>query len=332
MQKKQENKSFIFLIIGVVVAGTLMLLWGQQNSASQVFEIAFQKYKVEEVLMNDENYVFSAEDAALYEKMLAAAETWETEHSADTLSVDLRSAGEKFGRDDLVSVSCRVYNQGSDTTAVLVHGYYETMADSAIFAPYWWDKGYNVLITEMRGDGSDTEFTTFGMYEQYDLFDVIKKACPNQKIILHGRGSGAVASLLLAANEDLDCGVSLLVCDSPYRDFKALELAQLKAQFGLGDFLTGKLLDRSVNRAFHFEVSELNTEAYAAKLSVPALFVCGAEDKFIGAEDTQSVYDAAASGTKRLLTVAGAANRMAYTSSYYTTGEYCAALDDMNNF
>lgn len=331
MQKKNENKSFIFLIIGVVVAGVLMLLWGQQNSASQVFEIAFQKYKVEEVLMNDEAYVFSEEDAALYDKMLAAAETWRAERDEKTVSVDLRSAGEKFGRDDLVSVSCKLYDQGSDTSVVLVHGYYETIADSAIFAPYWWDKGYNVVITEMRGDGSDTEFTTFGMYEQYDLYDVITKLCPGKRIILHGRGAGAAASLLLAANDDLACGVSLLVCDSIYRDFKTLELNQLKTQFGLGDFLTGKLLDRSVNRAFHFEVPDLNIESIAEKLSVPALFVCGGNDEFIGAADTESVYEAAASQNKRLLVVSGAANRMAYTKSYNTAGEYCAALDDILN-
>jgi hypothetical protein len=327
MQKNHETRNFILLALGVIVVGTLMLLWGQQNSASQVFEIAFQKYKVEDVLLSDENYVFSDEDAELYNKMLASAETWRAGLKAENISLDLHSANDKFGREDAVNIGCELFDQGSETTVVLIHGYNESTADSAVFAPYWWEKGYNVLIPAMRGDGSDTEFTTFGMYEQYDLYDLISEVCPDKRIILHGRGTGAVAALLLAANDDLACGVSLLVCDSPYSDFKALELRQLKAQFGLGNFLTGRLLDRTIKKAFRFDVSDLDIARTAEKLSVPALFVCGAEDKFIGAEDAEKLYNRAASDIKKFLAVPGAANRMAYTKAYFAQGEYCAAID-----
>ncbi len=328
-REDKDNKLFIIFIVLAVIFGGLMLLWGQFNTAQQVFEIGFLSYRVDEQLANDEDYVFSEEDGAAYADMLARAEEWR--NSVNGVAKICHGATEAaiYGEFAESDIDYTVYDQGSDTTVFLLHGYNETADDAAVFAPYWWEKGYNIIIPSLGRTVDDgIKLFTFGVYEQYDIYDIIQaEKLRESKVILHGRGSGAAAALLLAANTEYDCGIDLIVSDSVYASLDGLKIEQLHAQFNLGEFLTGSLLSKAVHKQLGFDISTIEITEAAAANDIPKMFVCGGADTFISKNETFAVYTAA-TGEKLLLTIDEAANRMAYTESYMGAGEYEAKLDE----
>ena len=330
MHEKKEKKDkimFICFIAAAVVLGCLMLLWGQHNSAEQVFEIGFLHFRVNDQLANDESYIFSESDGEKYGEMLKLGESWRGQAGGIEGSCKTETAAAIFGEFALYDMPYTFYNNNSDTTVILLHGYNETVDDAAIFAPYWWDGGYNVLIPQLRGYSDKNQLTTFGEYEQYDLYDRIRAAgLENSRIIVHGRGTGAATALLAAANAKYDCGIDIIVADSVYSNLETLKQRQLKAQFGLGEIMVGKMLSSIAKKQLGFELADVNICTAAGESSVPKLFVCGENDSFMPMEESQSVYEAA-SGAKELTVISGAGNRMAYTSSWFGGGEYCAAMD-----
>lgn len=328
----KENKIFIIFLVLAVVVGGLMLLWGQYNSAQQVFEIGFLKYRVDEQLANDANYVFSEEDASKYEEMLHLAEEWKQGAGGEEKSCSSVTVNELFGEFAAEELKYTVYDNGSDTTVFLLHGYNETVSDAAIFAPYWWDKGYNIIIPSLerpRGDGAS--IVTFGVYEQYDIYDIIRaENLTDSKVILHGRGSGAAAALLISSRADYDCGIDMVVSDSVYATLNGLKIEQLQAQFRLGEFLTGTLLSNIIDKQLGFDITTIEITKAAAASDVPKFFVCGGADNFISKNETYAVYTDA-SGAKALLTVEDGSNRMVYTASYFGDKEYTSKLDEFIN-
>ncbi|MBR6522132.1 MAG: hypothetical protein IKT47_05650 [Oscillospiraceae bacterium] len=324
----KENKSFLLFLILAAVFGGLMLLWGQHNSAQQVFEIGFLKYRVNEQLANDTSYVFSEENAVKYNEMLQLAEEWTQTAGGVDKTCSSNTVTNLYGDFAAEELKYTVYDNGSDTTVFLLHGYNETQLDAAIFAPYWWDKGYNVIIPSLeRPRGEGASLVTFGVYEQYDIYDIIcAENLTESKVILHGRGTGAAAALLISSRADYDCGIDMVVSDSVYATLNGLKIEQLHAQFKLGEFLTGTLLSNIIEKQLGFDITTIEITKAAAANDVPKFFVCGGADNFISKNETYAVYTEAA-GAKALLTVEEGANRMAYTASYFGNGEYISQLD-----
>ncbi len=328
----KENKIFVIFLILAVIVGGLMLLWGQYNSAQQVFEIGFLSYRVDEQLANDTDYIFSEEDAVKYNEMLSLAAQWKSGAEGIEKKCNSDTVASIFGEFAESEISYTVYDNGSDTTVFLLHGYNETVDDAAVFAPYWWEKGYNIIIPSLqRPKGTDASLVTFGVYEQYDIYDIIcAEGLKDSRVVLHGRGTGAAAALLIGSRSDYDCGIDMIVSDSVYATLNGLKIEQLQAQFGLGEFLTGTLLSNIINTQLGFDITTIEITKAAAASDTPKFFVCGGADTFISKNETYAVYTDA-SGEKMLLTVNEAANRMAYASSWFGDGEYIAKLDEFIN-
>lgn len=326
--KKKENIVFALLAAAVLVAGCLMLLWGQRNSAEQVFEIGFLHYMVDEQLSNDEDYVLSAVDTEKYNDMLELAKAWDESVKSVKGECETKSVSEFYGEFALYNMPYSFYDNGSDITAVLLSGYEETDRDAMIYAPYWWKKGYNVLIPRLRGDSETVQFSTFGVYEQYDIYDLIKYlGLEDSRLILHGRGTGAAAALLLAANENTPCNVELIVADSVYSDLETLKREQLKKQFGLSENFVGRFLSGIVEKQLGIVMSEVDINLAAAKSDAYKLFVSGSNDTFLGYSHTEEAFYG--TDNSEMMSINGAAHRMAYTVSYFGNGRYCAKLDEI---
>lgn len=325
----KENKLFVVFLFLAVIVGGVMLIWGQYNSAQQVFEIGFLNYRVDEQLANDEEYIFSEADAEQYGAMLEMADEWKNKAGGEDKSCAGETVTTLYGEFAAAEIEYTVYDNGSDTTVFLLHGYNEGPEDAAVFAPYWWDKGFNIIIpTLKRPMGEGVALTAFGVYERYDIYDIIcAEGLEDDRVILHGRGTGAAAALLLAADKDHKANIDLIVSDSVFATLDGLKIEQLRAQFGLGEFLTGSLLTKIVNTQLGFELGEFDISEAAAASDVPKFFACGGADGFISRDETYVVYTAAA-GEKALLTVDEAANRMVYTSSVFGADEYRSRLDE----
>lgn len=328
--KKRENVIFIVLLVAVVIAGCLMLVWGQYNSARQVYDVGFVRYHVGDQLSRDEGYTKTEADAALYQAAKDAGAAWSGEQTGRTERYTTESATQAYPEAPAVEIGYTVYDQGGAVTVILLHAYNETTEDARKYAPYWWEKGCNVIVTELRGDSGSYEATTFGVWESYDLYDLfVREQLLDKQVVVHGEGVGAAAAILLAGRDNV-AGIDLLVADTVYDNLKDLELQQLQRQFSLGDFLVGIFLDRIVRQQTGIEVDQVDLSDTAAGCTVPALFVVGGADAFIGVEGTQSVY-AAWQGEKTWLLLDGVRHGMTWAATQ-ESGAYAAALDAASAF
>ena len=326
MTSKNDKRNMLIMLLIAVIAGCGMLLWGQYNSALQVYEISFNRYMVENQLLTDETWAKSSEEQALYDKVLMSGKKWR-ESTAKRQGVYLaKTASEIFGKAQPLELSYEYYDNGSDKTVVILHAYNETVDDAAVFAPFWWEKGFNILLTEVRGYSESSETTTFGYYEQYDLLDLIvhgELTGGGKKLVVHGKGTGAAAALLMAGNMEIpkEHCPDLIVSDNVYSNLKELELKQLKQQFSLGNFMVGIMLDGVVNSKLGFSVKDVDISKSAAQTDTPIIFIACEKDGFVGSEQSKAVFQAARSD-KEMLLVEDAEYGMGYAVSRHSGNSY----------
>ena len=330
-ESKKEKRFFVIFAVIVVVVGAVLLFWGQHNGAVHVFDAACLRYDIQKIRSDDADWQMTEAEAARRAELLSEAASWKASAGGERRAFSAVTASTAVEGAPLLEIAYDVYDRGSDTTVVILHGYDESAEESEIFAPYWWDKGFNVVIPELRGHrGAEMEPTTFGVWESLDLYDLIKAEDlddPEKKLIVCGRSIGGDAALLLAENKDLGCGgIDMLVAETVYTDLKTYELHCLRHEFNLGNIFVGEMLDTLVKRAFGIVTSEVNIRAKAVPADIPAVFIA-ADEQVVGGEMTKLVYEAWG-GEKALVWLENGR----YPSVYATaldSGEYDAAVSAM---
>ncbi|MFQ3580859.1 MAG: hypothetical protein SNJ67_03465 [Chloracidobacterium sp.] len=140
---------------------------------------------------------------------------------------------------------------------IITHGLNGSRADMMDLGYRLWERGYNVLLYDLRAHGeSGSLVTTLGASEKKDLlkaieaFKQVKVPAPKgggeeqlidpNKIGLYGVNIGAYASLMVGGEQD---AVKAVVADMPYDSVQ--EFAHLRARelFGFDNFVTNGLLD-----------------------------------------------------------------------------------------
>ena len=337
MVQGNEKRRLVILAIIVVIVGGGMLLWGQYNTAVQIFDIGVRRVQVADLLSADEAWAKSEEAAVIYEAVKEAGRVWLSEAEADVKRgvFTASTASEQYGKAEIQELSYDYYVNGSDKTVILLHAYQETPEDAAVFAPFWWSRGFNVLIAPVRGFTEQGGVTTFGAYEQYDLLDLIRKENLNAKghtLVVHGKGIGGAAALLLAGNDRYakEASIDFIVADTVYPNLKDLELKLMKHHFSLGNFMVGMLADRMVKSCLGFDIADIDIAAASGAGDTPVMFVCGENDEYLGSNMTRAVYDAH-NAQKSFTLIAGAGYHMSYAVSKSTDNLYDTLLDEWIN-
>ncbi len=315
---KQDRRRFLLYALLVIAAGCFFLLWGQSNTAATLYELGFLRYRAETQLESVPEWGLSEEEEALRSAAAEAAEDWRVQHSPREGSYVTESAAALLGEEVRLTLPYRHFDRGTGKTVILLHGFGGSEDDALLWAPWWWERGYGVLIPTQRGyqHPGDTNVlpTAWGVYEQYDLRDLILSAgLGGETVIVHAKGTGAAAALLLAENGALtDAGVDGIVAESVYDNLGSLERELLKELFHLGDRFVGVLLRDRVKRSLGFIVDSVDLSAGAAEARVPALFVCGAQEVLPGFARSQAVQDAWG-GPSRLLLLSGSYRALGLT-------------------
>lgn len=323
---KNDKRNMLVMLLIAVIAGCGMLIWGQYNTALQVYDISFNRYMVDKQLLTDETWAKSAEEQALYDEVLETGRKWREATAKRQGVYTAKTASEAFGKSGPVELGYEYYDNGSEKTVVILHAYNETVDDAAVFAPFWWKKGFNVLLPEMRGHSASSETTAFGCYEQYDLADLIlheNLAGEGKKLVIHGKGMGAAAALLMAGGGAVpkEALPDLIVSDNVYSSLKELEIKQLKQQFSLGNFMVGIMLDAVVKSKLGFSVKDIDISKAAEQMDTPVIFISGENDGFVGSDQSRAVFQAAGQA-RELLVVEGAEYGMSYAVSRQSGNMY----------
>ncbi len=300
-RKKKEDRKFWLFMVAALVAGVLYLMWGQRNSAMTLYDLGFLRYRAAEQLSQVETWSIPIADSGAYEKAVAEAAEWASAQEQETGSYVTETAAGYFGETAKLTLDYTLYGPETGKTVILLHGFCESASDSLLWASFWREQGYRVLIPVQRGyaDPGDTNYTptTYGVYEEFDLYDLISAlGLGEETVLIHGKGAGAAGAILLAANENLAAaGVDGIVAESVYDNLGETERALVKQLFSLGDNFVGRFLRETVRKRLGFEADSVDLCAAAENLNTPVLFLCSAEDGFLGAARTEKVSAACAS-------------------------------------
>ncbi len=329
-EKRDDIRRFVLYLAAAVAVGCLFLYWGQANAASTLYELGFLRYKAAEQLSSMSEWNLTWEESAAKEIARKSAVAWAEENPPVEGTYETSTAAGIFGDWAGLTLDYRHWRQAGGKTVVLLHGFEETPEDVLPAAQAWYARGWSVLIPDQRGYQTPAESNgmpvTWGVYEQYDLYDLIRAAgLTEEQLVVQGKGIGAAAALLLAADETrADAGLDGIVAESVYDDLGSFERDTLKKLFRLGDNFVGKLLRLRVRDNLGFVLDSVDLTDAAARVKIPVVFLCGSQEVLPGEARTRAVMDACGGETKLIV-----AAEASYRALWLAEGEnVLAALEN----
>ena len=215
---------------------------------------------------------------------------------------------------DGLRLTAYYFDRHSDKTCVLVHGYTSCGSNRFCDARLYWDRGYNVLVPDLRAHGaSEGRYIGMGVPDRLDVAAwvewVDRRVGPRNRVVLDGVSMGS-ATVLSAGALPLP-SVRLIVADCGYTSVYDVFYHQLRKTRGtpakLLLFLAG-FWSRALAKYGFREASALE----AVRTSdIPKLFIHGDQDDFVPYAMLDQLIDACRA-PHEVLRVAGAAHAMSF--------------------
>lgn len=198
----------------------------------------------------------------------------------------------------------------SNIWTIVVHGYCSQGKDMIYYAKEYYNRGYNVLVVDLRGHGqSEGDYIGMGWHDRLDLVDWINYLInknSNCNIILHGVSMGA-ATVMMATGENLPNNVKVAIEDCGYSSIWEEFEMQLNVLFNLPTFPVLNAASTVCKIKAGYTIKEGSAIEQVKKSKTPTLFIHGDQDTFVPFEMLDKVYQAA-NCEKEKLVVEGAAH------------------------
>ncbi len=197
--------------------------------------------------------------------------------------------------------------------AIVVHGYQGCHTDMAVIAKEYSDLGFKILLIDLRGHGmSEGTFSTFGIYERYDIKKwiqyVLRTYGATDQILLHGVSMGA-ASVIMTTALDIPDNVKLVVADSAYASITPVFIRKFKSPLGIL-FLPGISL---VTYYFHhFFLMNLSVKRVVKTNTIPIAFLHGMKDELCPYRQTLKMMESSKASFKDIYSVLSAKHAEGY--------------------
>jgi len=198
----------------------------------------------------------------------------------------------------------------SDIWVITIHGYSGQAKDMTYYAQEFYNRGYNVLMVDLRGHGqSEGNYIGMGWHDRLDIIDwanyLINKNS-NCKIILHGVSMGG-ATVMMTTGEKLPDNIKIAIEDCGYSSIWDEFEVQLKELYNLPAFPVLNAASAVCKIKAGYNVDEGSAVEQVKKSKTPTLFIHGEQDNFVPFEMLDKVYQAA-SCEKEKLVIKGAAH------------------------
>lgn len=189
-------------------------------------------------------------------------------------------------------------NPQSPRWVIFAHDYHGSWTDGLLYARHYAQKGYNLLLVEMRGHGaSGGNWIGMGYLDSLDLLAwcnwIVETAGLSASIAIHGSSMGAAAALLCAGESALPSQVRAVVCENVFTDaWNAI----VNLYHGLGmDIHPALDLVRSSLRRQKggYDLSLASPIDYLDDVSIPVLFAHAAHDTLVAPYMSVQMYRAA---------------------------------------
>lgn len=203
--------------------------------------------------------------------------------------------------EDGASLSAYYYDQGSDVTVVLLHSFDQSKDADLLMAPYFWAKGYNIYIPDMRDHGESTgDQVSWGLNESQDLIcelNNITEAYGEQQFILYGNLLGAGAEL--CAMQELPDSVAFIIAENAYPDFDSLIKNMSSKVINVPAFIGLPLFRLAASKGESFDIDSVDVLSRVSD-DIPVLLVYGSDDAVI-TSDMEEELESAIGNSERLV-------------------------------
>lgn len=233
---------------------------------------------------------------------ISESETWINENSKDVYITSTSNGNLKLHGYEIIN------SQSTDIWAIVVHGYSLSGKVMTYYAEEFYNKGYNVLLIDLRGHGeSEGNYIGMGWHDRLDLIDwsnyVISKN-QNCKIIWHGVSMGA-ATIMMATGEELPTNIKVAIEDCGYSSVWDEFKMQLKSLYNLPTFPALNAANTITKIKAGYSIDEVSAVEQVKKSKTPTLFIHGNQDTFVPFGMLDLLYEVA-SCKKQKLVVEGA--------------------------
>lgn len=207
--------------------------------------------------------------------------------------------------------------------AVIMHGYNGSMEDIYDIAMHYEEKGYNILMPDLRGNGeSEGSVSGMGWLDRYDVInwlDLILKETQDAEIVLHGVDIGADTALMMLG-EPLKGGVKAVVAEGAYTSAWDIMKVEYKARYErLPVFPLMNMMNPVLKVWQGYSLKEADAVKQVKNSSVPVLLIWGLKDTYVSETMTDKL-DGAIASYHEVYKVAGATHedcRLVDETGYY---------------
>jgi uncharacterized protein len=193
------------------------------------------------------------------------------------------------------------HDTNSRGMALLFHGFGSAKDECVRSATFFYNQGYDVLLTDFRAHGNSSGNESMAGYvEDKDVVTAYRFAESKgaKSIVMWGVSMGAATILNAVANDDLK--PTKIFLDCPYATFLDGTKGFLRLMHAPETPLAHMMLFwGSVEKstwAFNNEPKE-----FAKKVTMPTLLMCGRKDVRVTASETEEIYQNLAAKDKQLI-------------------------------
>lgn len=193
------------------------------------------------------------------------------------------------------AIYCKVYLQKKYTHrwVLVVHGYGGNGDIMDYASKKYYDKGYNVVIPDLRGHGkSQGKFIGMGSLDKRDIEKIIRlivKGDEKAEIILHGVSMGGAAVIMTAA-DDKSRNIRAVISDCSFDRADNIIAYQISHNFHIMPYPIIGLLDFICRHRAGYSLKKTSPVNDVGKIRIPVLFIHGDKDSLVPVKMVYRLY------------------------------------------
>lgn len=220
--------------------------------------------------------------------------------------------------EDGLKLKGHFYQNSSNKTALLVHGYGSDYREMQNYAKMFIDMGYNVLVVENRAHGnSEGSMIGMGWFDKEDVLawiNVLVEKDAKCKIVLFGVSMGGTAVCMTAGlnlPSNVVCGISDCAFSNVYDQ---IQYVFLKKDSKVKRYILNTFY-KYLKRVYYFDLKESDAMISLQSCKIPMMFIHGKDDDYVPVENALKLAGKIPDYRKSVYIVEGAGHALSYVTN-----------------
>ncbi|MGB4588759.1 MAG: alpha/beta hydrolase [Clostridiaceae bacterium] len=186
----------------------------------------------------------------------------------------------------------RLYPNHSKKYIIIVHGITMNIYGALKYLPFFYKKGFNVVVFDQRNHGlTGGPNTTYGYFEKWDLHnitDYLFNTYGNDiSVGLHGESMGGAISVL---NMGIDSRIDFGIIDSAFSDLPELLFMMLVDELHIHNKKLLSFINLFIKQQSGFSIEDVSPIKEIPGIEKPILFIHGEKDNYIPVKMAKIMY------------------------------------------